>query len=156
MDLFSDFDTLLKLYSEKLSNKEVEATLRDDLLSKLDRFPGVYIIRYGKETIYIGSSGKVNGNLNSGKSSVKNRLTSSYTPYTIRNDTFKYSPYGRIDGTNRPEGYNHEIALKNLMFSVFDLTQKNDQVIAPSALEHVLIQSYINQYKKLPIANQKI
>ena len=156
MDLFYKFDALLSGYSKELPIIEIHASVRSDILSNMTSFPGVYVIIHDKETIYIGSSGKVNRSLKLSASTVKYRLTHSYTPYTISDDKFKFSPYGKIKGSNRPEGYAHEIPLSILKFLVFDLTPNNNLVIAPSALEHVLIQSFMNQYKKLPIANQKI
>ena len=156
MDLFYEFDALLSGYSKKIPNKVIIASVRADILRNMERFPGVYIIIHDKEIIYIGSSGKVDRSLELGASTVKSRLTNSYTPYTISDDKFKFSPFGSIKGSNRPEGYTHEFALSKLKFLVFDLTPNNNQVLAPSALEHVLIQSFMNQYKMLPIANQKI
>lgn len=156
MDLFSKFNDILMQYSAKLPCIEMKCSVRDDFLRKVDRFPGVYLISEGKEIIYIGSSGKVDRNLNSSSSSVKSRLTNAYTPYAIIEDKFKFAPFGRKIGTNKPEGYLHEITLAKLTFIIFDLRHRNNQVIAPSALEHILIQSYINQHRKLPKANQKI
>lgn len=156
MDLFYEFDALLSVYSKKIPNKVINASIRADILRNMESFPGVYVIIHDKEIIYIGSSGKVDRSLKLSASTVKSRLTNSYTPYTISDDKFKFSPSGKIKGSNRPEGYTHEIALSKLTLLVFDLTPNNNQVIAPSTLEHILIQSFMNQYKKLPKANQKI
>jgi hypothetical protein len=101
--------------------------------------------------LYIGSSGKVEKGLALSGQKVRQRLFGSSTPYHF--DTVaRVFQYGPTTSGVPPAGYNHAINLADIRISII-ATPNN---IAPTTLEHLLIQGYINQHGDLPEANQKI
>ncbi|MFN1835274.1 hypothetical protein AB2B38_008430 [Balneola sp. MJW-20] len=155
MDLVKNYSELIVNLKSKFKNATIEASSRRIFLSEIGKFPGVYIISKETEVIYIGSSGKLDSDLNFGTSNVRSRISNSYTPYKLYGEDFLFNPVGKIKGTNKPEKYLDKYLLQELEFTCFDLTP-DEHVIIPSALEHLLIQSYINELHRLPIVNQKI
>ena len=118
-----------------------------------DDAAGVYVIhdRILKKVLYIGSSGKISPDLTPSKSTVKNRLFNANTPYHFdkNEDVWRYNP---TSSGVPPKGYQDCINLSALQITIL----RTPPNMIPAALEHILIQGYINQYAKLPTANQKI
>jgi hypothetical protein len=51
-----------------------------------------------------------------------------------------------------PEGYFREVPVADLTLTLFALPHPQ----SPAVLEHVLLQGFINEFGRLPTANQKI
>jgi len=151
MEIFANFSELIPLY-QKVLNFEIFSGDDNTLLNGLPNNPGVYIIKRGNEVIYIGSSGKLNRDGEYSKSVIRNRLRYSSTPYKFEGLVLKYNP--STTGVP-PEGYYNESLIKDLEITCIYFNQESDK-LAPSALEHLLIQSFINEFGVLPEINQKI
>jgi hypothetical protein len=147
------FDDLYTIYQKQFDHTECANENRKDLLKIVPPVRGVYLIwkTTEKKPLYIGSSGKIKkGMLLSGQN-VKARIFGSSTPYKIDRVTneFKYVP--KTTGVP-PSGYYHAVKLTAIRITI--IATPTD--IAPSVLEHLLIQGFINQFHDLPEANQKI
>jgi hypothetical protein len=101
--------------------------------------------------LYIGSSGKIEKDLALSGQTVRQRLFGSSTPYHF-DATAHVFRYGPTTSGVPPAGYTYAINLADICISTI-ATPNN---IAPTVLEHLLIQGYINQHGDLPAANQKI
>jgi hypothetical protein len=155
-ELTQNFDDLYRIYSALFPHSDHVGATRAEFMKavpKVPNVPGVYLVWRKSESrpLYIGSSGKCEKNLTLSGQTVRQRLFGSSTPYHFDAiaHVFRYGP--TTTGVP-PAGYTNAINLANIRISIL-ATRKN---IAPSALEHMLIQGYINQHHDLPEANQKI
>jgi hypothetical protein len=108
------------------------------------------------QLIYIGCSGKIKKGMVLGAGNVRKRLfggLSTWTPYLFdgKAGLFQYDP-GPKAPSGRPKCYHKSIPINEIEISVIATPNKT----APSALEHWLIQGYINQHGDLPEVNQEI
>jgi hypothetical protein len=153
-EINKNFDDLYKIYRSKFNPTEHAGKTRESLMKSMPHKRGVYLIWKRSDDkhklLYIGSSGKIKkGNLPSGQD-VRKRMFGSSTPYKFDStDIFKYGP--TTTGVP-PARYKKSVRLSDIQIEVF-ATPTN---VAPSVLEHLLIQGYVNQFKDLPEANQKI
>jgi hypothetical protein len=101
--------------------------------------------------IYIGSSGKVLRALALNGSSVRQRLFGANTPYYFdgNQDLLRYGP---TSAKVPPSGYLYSMAIGDLQVEVIETPDD----VAPTALEHIILQGYMNQYRTLPDINQKM
>lgn len=157
--LFSD---LFNFYSEIYSVITVEGASRSDLMAKIPAsIHGVYTFwsSNAKQPFYIGCAGKISRKKSLEKNSaielsgnkVKSRMFNASTPYHFSKSS-NFIQFSPTTAGVPPEGYNSSIAVNDLIIKVIcihDLT-------APAALEHLLIQGYINEFGDLPEANQAI
>jgi len=118
---------------------------------------GVYIIyQSGQiEPVYIGSAGKLekdaDGALVRTGQKVRQRLFYANTPYLFdRADPVLR--YGPTTPTVPPDGYDFYIPIQNIYIDSFHVPDTH----AATALEHILIQGCVNEFGRLPVANQKI
>ncbi len=147
MELFSNLDNLLEKYSIVFQKVTLLGKNKIEILNNKEiNCKGVYVIYHGESIIYIGSSGKLNSDLIQNKSTIKSRLKSAYTPYKFIDNFYCYK-------INNDKKYDQKISIKEIKIICFLI---EDRQILSSALEHILIQAHINQFKALPIVNQKI
>lgn len=101
--------------------------------------------------IYIGCAGKISkeGELNG--NTIKNRMFSANTPYHFSKTSDDYF-FGPTTATVPPKGYDSEYPMKDLIIKLIIITNNT----APTALEHILLQGFINEYASQPEANQKL
>ncbi len=153
-DLFRNFSELFSEYSKNFGVKEYVGTDRAQLMQQVPSVGrGVYTywVKGAKRPIYIGCSGKVSANGDLSGSTVKKRIFSASTPYHISR-TESYLFYSPTSAGVPPDGYNSKIQLSELSIKIIMVSDK----IAPAALEHSLLQGFINEYGCLPEANQKL
>lgn len=126
---------------------------RKELMRRVGNNRGVYLIFKKGESmpIYIGSAGKMIKGGSWNNSTIRKRMFQANTPYHFdkKTDLLCYGP--KTTGVP-PAGYRHSIPLDAIEIITIEL----EAPYAPSALEHLLIQGFINQYGDLPEANQKI
>jgi hypothetical protein len=107
------------------------------------------------QLIYIGCSGKIKKRMVLGAGNVHTRLfgAATWMPYLFdgKANLFRHDP-GPKASNGRPSCYHKSIPISEIEISVIATPNK----IAPSALEHLLIQGYINQHSDLPEVNQEI
>ena len=175
-ELNQKFDDLYRIYSASFPHSNHTGANRGAVERSVPAKRGVYLIwrihaqqadrrsienrsradnlNY-KQLIYIGCSGKIKKKKVLGAGNVRKRLfgPSTWTPYLFDGKTnlFRYDP-GSKAPSGRPAIYHKCIPINEIEISVVATTNK----IAPSALEHLLIQGYINQHSDLPKANQEI
>ncbi|MDO9558317.1 MAG: hypothetical protein Q7I89_01370 [Syntrophales bacterium] len=101
--------------------------------------------------IYIGSSGKIEKKLKLSGSSIRGRMFGSSTPYHF-DATANQFKYGPTTPGVPPAGHHYAISLSEIEVTCLVVYSPS----APTVLEHLLIQGFINQYHDLPEANQKI
>lgn len=129
--------------------KNIMATTRKDLFDQIVKKPGVYLVFDHKELLYIGSAGKISSRGCPNGSTIYKRLRFSYTPYNFFEHSFRFQPKStRKNG--KPMGYLSSRRISDLKLTLFETPQR----LAPACLEYYLLQSYLNQYGRLPIANQ--
>ena len=75
----------------------------------------------------------------------------SSTPYHF-DTTANQFKYGPTTAGVPPAGYHYSISLSEIEITCLAVYSPS----APTVLEHLLIQGFINQYHDLPEANQKI
>ena len=114
---------------------------------------GVYLIlkKGNTEPLYIGSSGKIGPDLSPSGSTVKSRLFGANTPYHFDKTTAVWR-HGPTTAGVPPEGYLYEQPIVGLTLSIFAMPHPK----SPAVLEHILLQGFINEFGRLPAANQKI
>lgn len=148
------FDDLYNMYSAKFRTTDHSGATQKDLIKNLrETVPnvrGVYVVRLDTgDPLYIGSSGKIEKGARLAGQKVWQRLANSTTPYHIDVGNFRYGP--TTSGVP-PADYTDAIKLDRVRISVIE-TPPN---IAPSVLEHLLLQGHFNQYGDLPPANRRI
>lgn len=131
----------------------------DDLLRRLPKAPGVYIIKKGEEIIYIGSAGKFKKGKCWGNGVLSGR-GSRWAPYFFNDidDKFYFCPNHEPE-RQKKERYNKNAyrcshLVSELKIECFVFSKECH--LAPSVLEHILIQGHINEYDDLPPANKEI
>lgn len=153
MELTHTFTQIFQRYSQAFKTTTHQALSVHDLVRQLPANKGVYVIHIQGviRPIYIGSAGKINRNMTEGNSTVKSRLRYSSTPYHFDHvdDCLSYGP---TTASVPPEGYSFSSPVAEIEIKVI----QTPTGIAPSALEHMLIQGFINEYRDLPLINQKI
>jgi hypothetical protein len=154
-EIAQNFDVLYCIYSALFPHTNYLGATSAILEKNIPATRGVYLIwrKAEKELIYIGCSGKIKNGMISGAGDVRKRLfgPSTYTPYIFEQKLFKYGPVSRTSG-GRPANYDKSISINEIQISVISTPEK----VAPAALEHLLIQGYINQHGNLPEANREI
>ena len=123
----------------------------------LENITGVYIIKEDKNIVYIGSSGKyikVNGLLKKPKSGngIGGRLIRSSTPYSFLIDKNKLG-YRKDSKDNRKvsKNYTEFITLNKLSI---DIIKSGN--LSSSFIEHVLLQTYLDENDTIPLINQQL
>ena len=152
-DLLDNFDPTYARYKKCISHSCHSGCDRQHIITSLPAVRGVYLFFRddSSKPIYIGSSGKIKSGLKLGGNDVKKRISNSYTPYLVDLNDLRYGP-SNGSSTQKPTNYGKSVPLNSIKICVFE-TPKN---IAPAALEHVLIQCFINQHHDLPEANQQV
>ena len=114
---------------------------------------GVYLIlkKGDPQPLYIGSSGKIGPDLSRSGSTVKIRLFGANTPYHFDKKTGVWR-HGPTTAGVPPAGYLHDLPIAALTLNVFAMPHPK----SPAVLEHILLQGFINEFGRLPTANQKI
>ena len=155
-ELEENFDALIKKYKSAFvyGYSEYKGNTLFELLKRFkNNGPGVYVIWSSDMNlpVYIGSSGKISRGMQVSSNTVRKRLFYANTPYHFnrKKHIFQFSP--TTSGVP-PAGYKDQILIRDIKIDVF-ITPES---IAPSVLEHLLIQGFINQHRDLPLANQKI
>jgi hypothetical protein len=155
LELKATFTSLYKQYESAFGVTTHEGTDRDTLMRSVrSSSPGVYIICAKGENplpLYIGSSGKIGPDLTPSGSNVRKRLFWSNTPYHFD----RKAPFWRYDPTTSgvpPGGYSASVPVADLLLTIFALPHP----YCPAVLEHLLLQGFINEFGRLPAANQKI
>ncbi len=100
---------------------------------------------------YIGCSGKIDKTSELCGNTMKSRMFQANTPYHF-SKTENYLFFEPTTATVPPAGYQSYFQISEVEIKTIEITDK----IAPAALEHLLIQGFINEYGCLPLANQKI
>lgn len=134
-----------------ISFKSIIAVTRKNLFGKIIKKPGVYLVFDHRELLYIGSAGKISSRGAHNGSTIYKRLRYSYTPYNFSEHSFRFKPK-KTRRNGKPAGYFSSRKISDLKLILFETPRK----LAPACLEHYLLQSYLNQHSRLPIANQLI
>ena len=153
-ELTSTFTALYAQYRQVFPVTTHEGVDRESLMRTVPSvFPGVYLIwkKDVPQPLYIGSSGKIGPDLSPSGSKVKNRLFGANTPYHFDKNAPVWR-YGPTTAGVPPTGYLHEVPVSDLTLTLFALPHPQ----SPAVLEHVLLQGFINEFGRLPTANQKI
>ncbi len=157
-EIKENFSKLFSFYKDYFPTGEVDffsIQNRKELQGNLRKEQGVYIMleKGNCKPIYIGCSGKFSTKNKFNSSNVCNRILNSRTPYKVKDEELCFEPQERNKKNKMPQSYGKCIPLKNIDFTVF---YTKSQKIAPACIEHLLIQSYINEFYKLPKVNRKI
>lgn len=153
-ELTSTFTALYAQYRQVFPVTTHQGVDRSSLMRTVPGgFPGVYLIwKIGvSQPLYIGSSGKIGPDLSPSGSTVKTRLFGANTPYHFDKNAPVWR-YGPTTAGVPPAGYFHEVPVTDLTLTLFALPHPQ----SPAVLEHVLLQGFINEFGRLPTANQKI
>jgi hypothetical protein len=156
------FTELFNYFSQKYEVHEIQVSSRSELSKNIPaHIRGVYSFwaKKSNHPIYIGCAGKISRNKKDvGDQSiilrgndVKKRLSYASTPYHFSKelDILFYSP---TTAKVKPEGYHSQISLNEIIIKIICI----DDITSPAALEHLLIQGYINEFGNLPLANQAL
>jgi hypothetical protein len=152
MDIFKSFSEILCDCYKSFNVKEYSGESRILLMNSVNETnAGVYILWKKGETypFYIGCAGKIQKNGGREGRSVRDRLFSAKTPYNIDKEHLLYSP--TTSGAS-PAEYNKKVALSELIVEIISVRAD----IAPAALEHLLLQGFLNEHQRLPEANQQL
>lgn len=151
------FSVLVARYSAVWELTNHTGATRASLMAsfKPPHWRGVYVIYRLEqiEPLYIGSAGKLergpNGVKNVGQT-VRQRLFYANQPYYFEREVhvWRYRPF---DSHVPPAGYHANIPICDIRIESFHVPDAH----APSALEHLLLQSCVNEFGNLPQANQK-
>jgi hypothetical protein len=156
-EIRNTFDQLYAMYTAEFPpTTHIGATrtgLRGTMQEGVPNRPGVYVIyeRTSDIPIYIGSAGKIGRNLVASGSTMRTRIFQSTTPYHFDNDEDLFR-YGPRDADVPPVGYASDFPIANIRIECLVVPHP----LAPSVLEHLLIQGFINQYHDLPLVNREI
>jgi hypothetical protein len=153
-ELTTTFTCLYAQYREIFSVTTHEGENRASLMATIRYgFPGVYLIgrKNSHQPLYIGSAGKIGPDLRLSGSNVKTRLFSATTPYHFDRISHVWR-YGPIMADLAQTAYIHEVPIVDLMLTIFNLPLP----YSPAVLEHLLLQGFINEFDRLPTANQRI
>lgn len=153
-ELSQKFSDLFKYYSDFFKLDKYTGCSRAELMDKVSTNKrGVYSYWVKGELfpIYIGCAGKVSVDGALSGNTVRTRIFSANTPYHFSKDT-NYLLYNPTTAGVPPEGYKDKIAIECITIKIISI---NDTT-APAALEHLLLQGFINEYGTLPLANQKV
>jgi hypothetical protein len=152
-ELMDSFDTLFADYKAKLPHACYSALSRKELYRQMPDAPGVYIVfREGQEKpVYIGCAGEIARGARLTDQTLLARIRSGHLPRGFDDCGFQYDAHGN-KGKRSTTQYHHSIPLAEIKVC----TLETPGLLAPAALEHLLIQGVINQYGDLPEANQKI
>jgi hypothetical protein len=144
---FDCFDNLIKKYRTRLKNHFVpcKASKKEMLkaMREIKNEHGVYLFwkNHGEKReklIYIGSAGKIRNDGKISRQTVKERIANSTTPYKFKLNSLHYATNKQINCS--------KIAVEILVWNK----------LAPSLLEHLLLQSYLNQNGRLPDINREL
>lgn len=123
----------------------------------LENISGVYIIKRDNKIVYIGSSGKF---IKEGEklkrpklgNGIGGRLIRSSTPYSFLIDENKLG-YRKDSKDNRKvsKNYNRFIPLNKLSI---DIIKSGN--LSSSFIEHVLLQTYLDENDTIPLINQQL
>ena len=123
----------------------------------LENITGVYIIKEDNNIVYIGSSGKyikVKGELKKPKNGngIGGRLIRSSTPYSFLIDQNKLG-YRKDSKDNRKvsKNYTKFISLNKLSI---DIIKSGN--LSSSFIEHVMLQTYLDENDTIPLINQQL
>ena len=153
-EIHDTFDALYKQYKKVFIHSTHSSHTRAGLMKSVPaKTTGVYVIwkKGALSPIYIGSSGKIEKKLKPSGSSIRSRMLGSSTPYHF-DTTANQFKYGPTTSGVPPAGYHYAISLSEIEVTCLAVYSPS----APTVLEHLLIQGFINQYHDLPEANQKI
>lgn len=152
MDIFKSFSEMFCDCNKTFNVKECSGESREILMNSVnENNSGVYILWKKGEAypFYIGCAGKIQKNEGKESRSVRKRLFSAKTPYHIDKEYLLYSP--KTSGAS-PDGYNKKISLSELIIKIISVRDN----ISPAALEHLLLQGFLNEHQRLPEANQQL
>ena len=153
-ELSQTFSSLFNNYSGFFEADEYTGGSREELMKKVPTNKrGVYSywIKDEASPIYIGCAGKVSIDGKLSGNTVKKRMFSANTPYHFSKET-NYLFYNPTTAGVPPEGYKDKVSIESIIIKIISI---NNQT-APAALEHLLLQGFINEYGVLPLANQKV
>jgi hypothetical protein len=126
-------------------------------LIELENITGVYIIKKENKIVYIGSSGKYikeGETLKKPKSGngIGGRLIRSSTPYSFLIDENKLG-YRKDSKDNRKvsKNYTKFISLNKLSI---DIIKSGN--LSSSFIEHVMLQTYLDENDTIPLINQQL
>ena len=123
----------------------------------LENITGVYIIKEDNNIVYIGSSGKyikVKGELKKPKNGngIGGRLIRSSTPYSFLIDQNKLGYQKNSNDNCKVSGnYTEFIPMKKLSIDII-----NYKSLSSSFIEHVLLQTYLDEKNTIPLINQQL
>lgn len=152
-ELFKSFSELFESYSQVFELQEYSGSNRTELMKQVPtsgRGVYTYWVKGANYPIYIGCSGKITQDGQLSGSTIKKRIFSANTPYHIssKEDCLYYLP---TSSGVPPKGYNAKLDLENLLIKII-ISDK----VAPKALEHLLLQAFVNEFSCLPKANQQL
>ena len=153
-ELSRNFYDLFAEYSSTLEFSSFTGSTRKDLMEAMPKDKrGVYSFwkKGSDRPIYIGCAGKISEkNLVSGNT-IRARVFQASTPYHFdkTDHVLRYLP---TSAGVPPAGYNNEISLDYLEIKTLFVPES----MAPSVLEHLLIQGFVNEFGELPEANQEL
>ena len=139
----------------------------NDVKTGLPKLPGVYLIWHKGvcgTVIYIGCTGKLSRiagtKLHTGGGTL-NQRTTRWTPYFFdpTRQSFRYGPLKANNAAQRQirlndNAYAHSVPLSEITVECF--TFNPIETKAPSVLEHILLQGYVNTTGTLPPANREL
>ncbi len=153
-ELDMPFTRIIEIYRERFTATKHHAHSRREFMESIGKGTrGVYLFRKkdSDRPIYIGSSGKIGRQMSASGSTIRSRLFYANTPYYFSPDDDKLH-YGPTTPGVPPEGYSHSLNLDELEIEILQM----DADKAPSVLEHLFIQGYLNEFNDLPEINQKV
>ena len=151
---FSDFFKCSKKITD-ISYEEITNIIsRESLLKsrELKSEQGVYLFFENSELAYVGSAGKYRSLIGESTQGIRERILNASAPYSIWDNTIFYQIRERKDDVTISirAGY---LNFDKLKIGIF-YTRKSK--IIPSALEHLLIQTYVNEHNNLPKINNEL
>lgn len=153
-ELQLSFDELFEQYQHQFPLMTFTASSRAEFMQIVPtQLRGVY--SYWKKDatrpFYIGCAGKVGKDGRLSGNTIKARMFQANTPYHFKKEANTLC-FGPTTAGVPPAGYVHSIDMSDIVIRALIIEDNT----APAALEHILIQGYVNQYHSLPQANQKL
>lgn len=132
------------------------------------KFPGVYVIHYQDpinkdsvdEVVYIGCAGKIGRNSNLNGRTIGGRFKNGTVPYhfNYQQQIWEFHPKASNPNALRKlppaQRYRSSLPLAQIWVEVFIFSPAGK--FAPSVLESLLLQMFVEHYTKLPLANNAL